>query len=227
MKPEESVVLPTGEVRYLYLHGFLSGPESIKGKYFAEQMESLGISLVRLDLKGEHPEEMTLTSQLKILEEEIARISGTVVLLGSSLGAYLALLAAERHRNVRRLVLIAPAFEFPVRFFRLLSEEQLRQWEQKGELPFFFYSLNREHPLKYDFVRDLEHYRTVRFGRQLPVQIFHGVRDEVVPYQLSVEYLESHPMTDLILLNTDHGMLDKMDVMWEYMKQFLGIPRNG
>jgi len=227
VKPEESVILPAGETRYIYLHGFLSGPESTKGKYFAEQMATEGVSLIRPDLKGEQPERMTLTSQLKILEEEIARTSGTVVLLGSSLGAYLALLAAEHHRNVRRLILIAPAFEFPLRFLRLLPEEQLRQWERNGELPFFFYSLNREHPLRYDFVRDLKQYRSVELKRQLPVQIFHGVRDEVVPYRLSVEYLESHPMTDLILLNTDHGMLDKMDVMWEYMKLFLGFVRNG
>jgi len=40
---------------------------------------------------------------------------------------------------------------------------------------------------------------------------------------LSVDYLQSHPMADLILLNSDHDLLDKLDVIWDYMKIFLEL----
>ncbi len=221
MSPDQTIVLPAKETTFIYLHGFLSGPDSTKARYFAEQLAVQGQTVLRPDLKGKHPAEMTLTSQLRIVENLVTRAEGSVVILGSSLGAYLALIAAERHRKVRRLILMAPAFDFPRRFPQLFSPEQLQEWKNQGEQLFFFYSFGEERPLSYRFMEDLETYRSFSFRRQLPVQIFHGIRDEIVPYSLSIDYLHHHPMCDLVLLNTDHGMLDKMDIMWEYMKVFL------
>ena len=37
---------------WAYLHGFLSGPESFKGRYFQQYLEKLGVDLHLVDLNG-------------------------------------------------------------------------------------------------------------------------------------------------------------------------------
>ncbi|GAB4342687.1 MAG: alpha/beta fold hydrolase [Calditrichia bacterium] len=210
-------------MKYIYLHGFLSGPASRKGLFLEEQFKALGIPLERPDLNQPDFSEMTISGQLKIIESCIAEAGQPVVLLGSSLGGYLATLAAERHKQVRRLVLMAPAFRFAERYLKSLNEAQLREWREKGHLDIYHGGYQENRQLKYGIVEDARQYIDFPLKRQLPVQIFHGLRDEVVPYSLSLDYLKEHPMTDLVLLHSDHGLLDKLDVMWDYISAFLNL----
>ena len=56
-----------------------------------------------------------------------------VILMGSSLGGYLAALYAARHANVERLVLLAPAFNFPTRWRQRFSARRTRRMEAQSE----------------------------------------------------------------------------------------------
>lgn len=214
-------------MKYIYLHGFLSGPESVKGGFLAERFAQHGIRLQRPDLKGADYQHMTLTSMLAVVEELLAADDQPATLLGSSLGGFLSLILADRWKQVQRVVLMAPAFRFMERFRAGLPPGLMEQWRERGYTELFFFSFNENRRLYYDIIEDAGQYRGFVPARQLPVQIFHGIRDEVVPYTLSVEYLQSHPMADVILLNTDHGLLDKLDVMWDYLTAFLRLPDGG
>src|ERR1043166_6922101 len=67
--------------------------------------------------------------------------SGPAVLVGSSLGGALAILAASRFGSrVDRLVLLAPAVMFGDPDHHLLPREQIHLWKQRGEHEFFHYS---------------------------------------------------------------------------------------
>ncbi len=211
-------------MRYVYLHGFLSGPNSQKGRFLEARFREKGIELLRPDLNRGDFEHLTISSQLAVVEEILAAPGEEpFVLLGSSLGGFLALLAAENNPRVRRLVLMAPAFQFVERYLARFSSAEMEAWKTRGFLELYHFHYQENRKLGYDIVADAEKYRHRSFTRQLPVLIFHGIRDESVPYPLSVAYLQNHPMADLILLPGDHSLLDKLDIMWDYLSAFLKI----
>ena len=78
----------------VYLHGFASGPGSTKARFFHARFAELGVALDVPDLAPDFTH-TTMSGQLAAVDGILAR--GPAVLLGSSLGGYLAALAAARH----------------------------------------------------------------------------------------------------------------------------------
>ncbi len=211
-------------MKYVYLHGFLSGPNSQKGRFLEARFREKGIELLRPDLNSGDFEHLTISRQMAVVQEVLdAAGEEQVVLLGSSLGGLLALLAAEKNPRVRRLVLLAPAFRFVERHLTRFTTREMERWKKEGFLELYHFHYQEYRKLSYALVEDAQKYRDLNFTRQLPVVIFHGLRDESVPYLLSVEYLQHHPMADLILLPSDHSLLDKLEVIWDYLCAFLHI----
>jgi pimeloyl-ACP methyl ester carboxylesterase len=104
-----------------YLHGFASGPGSTKARFFRARFAEVGATLEIPDLAPDFTHQ-TVTSMLAIVEGLLAH--APAVLLGLSLGGYLAALAAaQQPARVRALVLFAPAFGF------------LRRWEERAGAP--------------------------------------------------------------------------------------------
>ncbi|GAB4375114.1 MAG: alpha/beta fold hydrolase [Calditrichia bacterium] len=210
-------------MEYIYLHGFLSGPNSHKGNFFRERFREKGIEIHFPDLNGGDFEHTTLSKQQEIIERLIDSIDDQITVVGSSLGGYLAAVSAEKYKKIRRLVLMAPAFKFADRYLQKFTETQLQAWKEKDYMEVYHYHFQKTCRLHYGIVEDAKNFSHQTFGRQLPALIFHGIRDDSVPFQLSVEYLQDHPMTDLILFHSDHGLIDKLDLMWKYMGNFLGL----
>jgi predicted esterase YcpF (UPF0227 family) len=88
---------------WYYIHGYQSSPDSTKGKLFKE---ALGAQPIKY--RDCHPEELVIADCLDNISRVIERDSD-VVLIGSSLGGFLAAEASLRHSHVRRLVLLNPA----------------------------------------------------------------------------------------------------------------------
>ncbi|RQV98876.1 MAG: esterase, partial [Calditrichaeota bacterium] len=108
-------------MNYIYLHGFLSGPDSNKGLFFKSCFEKLGLVLHLPDLNDGNFTHMTITSQLKVVSSLTHKLPGDTVLIGSSLGGYLTALSAMEIPQIRKLVLIAPAFGFIPRYLKRLT----------------------------------------------------------------------------------------------------------
>lgn len=210
-------------MRYIYLHGFLSGPSSNKGVFLSQQFQRAGIDLLRPDLNGNDFEHLTITSQLKIVDDLVGSNEEDVIVLGSSLGGFLAALTAERWPQVKKLILMAPAFDFVKRYFDRLMPEQIAEWKKLGFIRLYQYHYKENRKLGYAIIADAKKYEDVTFGRKLPTIIFHGINDASVPYQVSINYLTKHPDAHLILLNSDHGLLDQLDDIWCYTRLFLNI----
>ena len=118
--------------RVLYLHGFASGPTSSKGVFFEQSFASRGIEVDLPDLSGGDFEHLTLTGQLEVIDRCVSERKPAVI-IGSSLGGYLAALYAARHPGVlRALVLLAPGFGFARRWPESLGDEEIRLWRERG-----------------------------------------------------------------------------------------------
>jgi uncharacterized protein len=203
----------------VYLHGFASGPSSGKAQFFGRRLAEHGVSVEIPQLDEGNFRELTLTGQLRVIERAVG--GGPAVLMGSSLGGYLAALYASTHASIEQLVLLAPAFHFPARW-RARYAGDLERWKREGSLPFFHYAFQAERPLGYRFVEDAAQYPDEPDFRQ-PALILHGARDAIVPVEISREYAKGHPNVRLRVFDSAHELTDVLEPMWEEVEGFLGI----
>lgn len=210
--------------RIVYLHGFASSPQSSKARFFASRFQSLGIPFDAPELDEGNFEGLTISGQLRVVDRAVA--GGPVVLMGSSLGGYIAALYAARHAAaVEKLVLLAPAFEFPSRWKARFTEEELELWKRRGSAPFFHYGTKGERELGFQIVDDALQYEDEPAFRQ-PALVLHGSRDEVVPADLSRGFAKSHPNVILKLVESGHELTDVLDELWAATAAFLEIPNS-
>jgi hypothetical protein len=204
-------------MKLVYLHGFASGPGSHKARYFRDRLPGLVVP----DLTRGDFENLSLTGQLKVLAESAG--SGPVVLIGSSMGGYLAALYAARHTEVARLVLMAPAFAFARRWREILGPERMAEWQRTGYLETWNYAANAQRRLSWKLMEDAAAYEEFPEFTQ-PALVFHGLRDDVVPPGFSREFASGHPNVRLQLFDSGHELTDVLDPMWEAAGPFLLTP---
>ncbi len=204
--------------RVLYLHGFASGPGSRKALFFAAKLRELGFRLEIPDLAQGRFEDLTISGQLSFLERLMD--GKPAILIGSSLGGYLAALYAARHPEIDRLILLAPAFGFHQLWIQELGPERLSIWRTNGTIPVFHYGEGCEMPIGYQLMEDASHFEPFPAVPQ-PVLILHGNRDSVVPVQQSLAFVRSHPNARLVQLESGHELTDVLDNVWQESESFL------
>ena len=204
----------------IYLHGFASSPGSSKARFFRQKFEEYGISIEVPELDCGDFEHLTITDQLEVIE----RVAGgrPVTLIGSSMGGYVAALYAARDPEVERLVLLAPAFGFGRRWPETLGRAEMERWRETGWKTVFHYGEGRERRLSYQLIEDALGYEDFPAVSQ-PTLILHGIRDDVVPAELSERFATLHPNVRLILLASGHELTDVTGSLWAETASFLGL----
>jgi uncharacterized protein len=208
-------------MRIIYLHGFASSPASTKARRFRERMEQSGARVEVPDLAAGDFEHLTIGGQLALLERLAA--GEAISLAGSSMGGYLAALYAARHPEVRRLVLLAPAFGFCRRWLERIGPESMAEWRAKGVVDVFHYAEGREMPLHHGLIDDAMRYEDYPDFRQ-PALVFHGLQDDVVPAAASQEFAATHPNAELELVESGHDLHNVLDSVTEASARFLLEP---
>ena len=201
-----------------YLHGFASGPGSTKAQFFRARLAALGATLEIPDLAPDFTHQ-TVSGQLATMNAILAR--GPAVLLGSSLGGYLAALAAARNaERVRALVLFAPAFGFAARWEARVGPVAMASWRAVGVLPVFHYGRGREEPLSIAFLDDARRYPDEP-DSCCPALVFAGRRDDTVPLASVEHFTGGHPERELVVLDAGHELVEVLEPMWEQTAAFL------
>jgi pimeloyl-ACP methyl ester carboxylesterase len=206
--------------RFVYLHGFASGPGSGKACWFRERFAELGLELLVPDLAGEDFTQLTLTGQLAVIGSVVE--GAQAALIGSSLGGYLAALYAARHANVRRVALLAPAFGFAHRWAGSLGPERVAAWRAAGTLPVFHYARNETVPLGYGLLEDALRYEEEPAVSQ-PTLIVHGAQDNVVPPEASRRFAAGRANVELHVLEDGHELGGVLEPTWALLRPFLHL----
>jgi uncharacterized protein len=204
--------------RVLYLHGFASSPASRKARFFAEKLAALGFAVEIPDLAEGDFKRLTITNQLALVER-LGR-GERVIVIGSSLGGYLAALYAARHPEVDRLILLAPALRFHRLWTQEFGPERLRLWREKGSIPVFHYGSGSNQLIGYQLMEDACRFEPDPEFTQ-PCLLFHGDQDPLVPIAQSVEFAAVHPNVHLVGLHSGHELTDVLDKIWEESEKFL------
>lgn len=197
-------------MRFIYLHGFASGPGSRKAQTFRSALEARGIQLEIPDLAMGDFEHLTISGQLRVIEKLLN--GAPCRMIGSSMGGCLASLYAAAHPEVDRLVLMAPAFGFVARWQEMQGAAGIARWRDTGWLDVLHYGDRTMRRVHYGLLEDARDFPGFPDFRQ-PALIFHGVNDSVVPVDLSREFVGSHPNACLREVNSDHELLDVLDAV--------------
>jgi len=211
-----------------YLHGFASSPASGKAAGLAARLASHGLTLHCPDFNEPDFATLTVTRMIGQVEDAIRRLpSGPVALVGSSLGAFVAVLVTAREPRdravIERLVLLAPALDFGGAGLRELGADGVSRWRESDRLDVFHHALGRVVPLGYAFHEDASRYDALAAPLHVPVLIFQGTRDAVVDPAMVERYARERPNVDLRLVDDEHQLTASLPLILDAAEAFLGL----
>jgi uncharacterized protein len=197
-------------MKFIYLHGFASGPDSQKACVFKDRFQKARQSLSVPDLQEGDFENLTLSKQVALIQRIIDKNpEDSYALIGSSMGGYVAALTAETRKEITALYLMAPGFNFLNRWVRRLN------WDLDSTIPdsiqVYNYRYQKEVTLSTGLFRDAKEWNSLPLKRQLPVRVVHGVHDETVPIQESRDFVRSRSWCQLQEVDSDHGLFSCID----------------
>jgi len=217
----------------VYLHGFASSAQSSKAQFFTERFAAVGVAVHTPDLNEPDFETLTVTRMIARVEAEIrTRGGGPVILMGSSMGAFVAWHAAARldaqraasaPSPVSHLVLLAPAVTFGRDRDADFGPGVVDAWQRAGSHEFFHYAYGVPRRLHYGFYEDAVAHQRARAQPSAPTLVFQGTRDEVVDAAGVQAFFADVPQARLRLLDDGHQLLAHLDMMWEETRAFVGV----
>ena len=145
---------------------------------------------------------------------------GRVVVIGSSLGGFVAVQVALR-RSVDRLVLLAPALDFSGNRLQSLGDRGLKEWETSGQLNVFHYGYGRMIPVHYGLYTDACGYDCVNAKLSMPILIFQGRRDTAVSPEMVATWASARRNVELHMLDDDHQLAGSLEYIWRKTWEFL------
>ncbi|XP_056313083.1 abhydrolase domain containing 10, depalmitoylase a isoform X1 [Danio aesculapii] len=209
----------------VFLPGFASHMGGQKAEALEEFCKSLGHSCLRFDYSGCGSSEGELTNYtigawkkdvLYVLDE---LVEGPQILVGSSMGGWLMLLAAlARPEKTAALVGISTAADHFVTAFNTLPIETKKEIEEQG-----FWKFPTKHneegfyTLSLDFLKEAENHCILHSPIPIscPIRLVHGLKDSDVPWHVSLQVAERVLSNDVDVVLRKHGqhrMSEKEDI---------------
>lgn len=204
--------------RFLYLHGFASGPQSTKGVAFAEYFAPRGVAVERLDLRVPSLEHLRLSAMLDTVQRAIGGPADRAVVIGSSLGGLTAARVAERDPRVAALVLLAPAFRLAERWRELPGWDD---WQRTGWHAIHDYATQQPARVDFGFYEDVVRLDDGHPDVRIPTLILHGVHDDVVPVDRARAFARGKPHVRLLELDDGHELVASLPQLLDEAERFL------
>lgn len=213
-------------MQVFYLHGFASSAASTKAGFFAAKLRAHGIALHTPDLNEPDFATLTITRMVDQVTSAIDLIppSESVVLIGSSLGAFVAVqVALKRPGRIAKMVLLAPALDFGGGRSHQLGDRDVEQWKATGRTNVFHYGNGRMMPVGYELYEDACGYDCTDVALGMPVQIFQGRNDTVVDPASVERWASVRPDVELHLVDDDHQLGGSLEYIRREAEKFLGL----
>ncbi len=211
--------------RVIFLHGFGSSPQSSKAAFLRTRLAEHGLPIDTPDLNQPDFSTLTISRMLGQVSRLLdAGSDGPAVLIGSSLGGFVAVQAAVSHPGkVGRLVLLAPALDFSAARVGDLGDRSVEEWRATNRLDVFHHGYGRVMPMHYELFADAQQYDPLGARLDLPMLIFQGRRDTAVDPATVERWASAQPDARLHLLDDDHQLHASLDVIWREIARALGL----
>jgi alpha-beta hydrolase superfamily lysophospholipase len=193
----------TGRPGLIWLCGLKSEMASTKASAVADWAAQQGLGCTRFDYSGHGRsdgrfEDGTVTRWLAETRAVFETLTqGSQILIGSSLGGYMALLllrslmqqAPEQAKRIKALVLIAPAWDIADLMWSNLPAAARAAIEQTGVYQRPSHYGDGPYPITRAFIEDARGHRIAAqpFDPGRPVHILHGLQDPDVPWEHTLD----------------------------------------
>jgi pimeloyl-ACP methyl ester carboxylesterase len=208
----------------VWLQGFRSNMRGEKARFLDRAAGEAGRAFLRFDYSGQGQSDARFEDATigQWLEESLAAIraltEGPQIIVGSSMGGWLALLAARalheagESGRLAGLVLIAPAVDMTEKLiFDKMPRKARAEFDKTGiwlrPSPYEA----EPHPVTRTFIEEGRGH--LLFGGTIrshcPVHILQGMKDEAVPWRCAltlVEHLHGDPVTLTLIKDGDHRL---------------------
>ncbi|MBW4440937.1 MAG: alpha/beta fold hydrolase [Plectolyngbya sp. WJT66-NPBG17] len=208
-------------MKYFYLHGFASSPQSTKARQLRDRFRSVHLSLEIPDLNQDDFQHLTLTRQIQQVKNLLTEEPTT--LIGSSFGGLTAAWIAQECSQVDRIVLLAPAFNYLNHWLPTFAPSELEKWRSGEPILIYHYATGGSLPLNYEIVSDLAQYDEDQLQKPIPTLVLHGTQDEVIPIKQSRSNAEVRSWVELIELESDHSLVNQEAQIWRAIRRFCSI----
>lgn len=211
----------------VFIPGFMSKMEGIKAQGLERYCREQNRTFVRFDIEGlgKSPGD-TRTVQMKHWIEDCEHVihkltHGPVVLVGYSMGGWLALITAiQNPSRIHSLLLISPSLNFIWKFFVLAYNEASPEGKERldsGKV-YKFSSQYLEMFMRKDFAEKSKEHEidlTKPIATKVPTRILHGMKDGNVPYSMSLkiaDMLQSDDVDVIVRKQEVHHFTDPEDL---------------
>jgi pimeloyl-ACP methyl ester carboxylesterase len=209
-------------VTVIYLHGFASGATSTKAAFIGRRLRDGGIRVETPDLNLPDFSTLTVTRMLRQTRALIDAADDAVALIGSSLGAFVAVHAAAQWPDrIDRLVLLAPALDFGSPAMTRMGETALEDWKARGSLDVFHFGYGRIVPVHYELLEDARRYDAFHARVPMPTLVFQGRRDDVVDPGMVEKWASTRPNVELHLVDDGHQLTSSLPIMADAIAAFV------
>lgn len=198
----------------IFLAGFMSDMSGTKAQYFESVCKEIGQAYIRFDYQGHGTssgkfEEGTIGQWKQNVIDILDQVAiGPQVLVGSSMGGWLMMLAAlERPQRIASLLGIAAAPDFTADLFDRLEKEYQETIEKQGVV----YIPNAFSDTPYTITKKLideghqHHLLDTSLPVHCPIRLIHGLKDTHVPWQYSLRMMDAVESTDTWLTLIKEG----------------------
>jgi pimeloyl-ACP methyl ester carboxylesterase len=210
-----------------YLHGFASSPQSAKAAFFSERLAERGVRMHCPDFNQPDFSTLTISRMLGQVETRIAALPpDEVVLIGSSLGGFVAVEVAARavsqaRHPIGRVVLLAPAVELEWDKWTAIGPAGMADWRRNGEIEVFHYAFDELRRLRFGFCEDAGMYHPADRRLAQRLLIFQGRHDESVSPAVVEKFARAQPFAILHMLEDGHQLKNSLELIWQETARFL------
>ncbi|OJH37279.1 YqiA/YcfP family alpha/beta fold hydrolase [Cystobacter ferrugineus] len=217
--------------KWLYLHGFASGPESTKGVRLAAHYARQGIHLERLSLRQPSLERLSFEAMVGTVREAMGGARDRAILFGSSLGGLTACHVAQEDARVCALVLLAPALSIARQMRRTVGEPGMRQWRETGWLEIRDYAEKRQARVHAGLIEELDALEARSGGVpdvRVPTLLIHGRQDTTTEISYSREWAQGRRHVRLVEVDDGHELVASLERIAaeadDFLRPFLAGP---
>jgi len=172
-----------------YIHGYLSSPDGDKASLFSEQLQAKAIKY-----RDVPPEKLVIANCLSRIQQDIGD-DGDAVLIGSSLGGFLAAKTAHLI-NIAKLILINPAIIPPTVDLSTIDDMPDRILQNMQDENLFLTKISAD------------------------ITILVGTNDDLVPNEWSVEFAKAQEAT-IQFYRDDHRFSNHLQQLPNIIKELL------
>ena len=201
----------------VFLSGLKSDKEGTKAIFLSQWAEKNNRDFLRFDYRGHGAssgtfEETSISDWLEDTKSIVLSLtSGPQILVGSSLGGWIALLFAQLYpQKVAGIIGIAAAPDFTAKYaINNLTKDQRQELKTTGKLSFDSEYFEEPLVITQKLIEDGNQHLILTKNQCIdcPVRLFHGSLDEDVPLSTSINILKSLSSVDMrlqIIKGIDH-----------------------